>query len=255
MSIEAEWIEWRGGECPVKAGTMVDVKFRDGATLTDVPANQNIPGEREAAYDFWHNEGGQFDITAYRIHNAFEGAPDDATHLLERQGVTKPAIFCDGGYWDINGDSSYCMIDDPDGGPDAWQVIATRKQTEPSLNIECGEVYESFDNLMRVFTGSCKIHLDGVDVHEPEYTGGSVSYYTARIDHPTNPSREPYEAECNDIIEALNMNYAEGNAFKAIWRKCAARLGTAKKGYTDGLYDAEKIVFFGERMVEQERNK
>jgi hypothetical protein len=51
------------------------------------------------------------------------------------------------------------------------------------------------------------------------------------------------------------MNYAEGNAFKAIWRSCAARnLGLAKDGYKDGLYDAEKVVFFGKRMVEQAKN-
>lgn len=85
---------------------------------------------------------------------------------------------------------------------------------------------------------------------EEEYTGGSVSYYKVQVDNPTTID-EPYSAECNDIIEALQMNYAEGNAFKAIWRKCAARLGNTKKGYTDGLYDSEKVVFFGQRMVEQ----
>lgn len=85
-----------------------------------------------------------------------------------------------------------------------------------------------------------------------EYTGSSVSYYKVRIDKPTNPDLEPYTAECNDIIEALGMNYAEGNAFKAVWRSCAARnLGLSKDGYKDGLYDAEKVVFFGQRMIEQ----
>jgi hypothetical protein len=83
-----------------------------------------------------------------------------------------------------------------------------------------------------------------------EYTGGSVSYYRVYVANPTKISA-PYEAECNDIIEALNMNYAEGNAFKAIWRKCAAELGKAKQGYIDGLYDAEKVEFFGTRMVAQ----
>lgn len=85
-----------------------------------------------------------------------------------------------------------------------------------------------------------------------EYTGGSVSYYTVKVTNPTS-GRDAYAAECNDIIEALGMNYAEGNAFKAIWRRCAARQGKAKAGYKDGLYDAEKVVFFGERMVAQEK--
>ncbi len=86
-----------------------------------------------------------------------------------------------------------------------------------------------------------------------EYTGGSVSYYQVKIGAPIS-GNDAYTAECNDIIEALGMNYAEGNAFKAIWRRCAARtLGKAKAGYKDGLYDAEKVVFFGERMVAQEK--
>lgn len=87
------------------------------------------------------------------------------------------------------------------------------------------------------------------DEREPEYTGKSVSYYQVEITNPTTPGRSPYTAECNDIIEALGMSFAEGNAFKAIWRMCAARSGKSKRGYTDSLYDAEKVVFFGERMV------
>ena len=82
-----------------------------------------------------------------------------------------------------------------------------------------------------------------------EYTGGSVSYYRVPVAAPLSGGA-PYVAECNDIIEALGMTYAEGNAFKAIWRLCAARtLGVKKRGYTDGLYDAEKVAFFGARMV------
>lgn len=86
---------------------------------------------------------------------------------------------------------------------------------------------------------------------QPEYTGGSVSYYTVRVENPTTPARQPYTAECNDIIEALGMSFAEGEAFKAIWRMAAARQGRAKKSYTDGLYDAEKVQFFGGRLVAQ----
>lgn len=85
-----------------------------------------------------------------------------------------------------------------------------------------------------------------------EYTGLSVNYYKVPVSNPTSPDTAPYTAECNDIIEALGMNYAEGNAFKAIWRSCAARhLGLSKRGYDDAKYDAEKVVFFAKRMVEQ----
>jgi len=89
---------------------------------------------------------------------------------------------------------------------------------------------------------------------EREYTGGSVNYYKLHIDNPTTIA-DPYACECNDIIEALGMNYAEGNAFKAIWRSCAARnIGLSKRGdQGDGVYDAEKVVFFGQRMLSQRR--
>jgi hypothetical protein len=95
----------------------------------------------------------------------------------------------------------------------------------------------------------------GKVLREAEYTGGSVSYYQVRVTRTTSGG-DAYTAECNDLIEALGMNYAEGNAFKAIWRLCAARtLGKTKRGYTDSLYDAEKVVFFGQRMVVANQEK
>lgn len=88
-----------------------------------------------------------------------------------------------------------------------------------------------------------------------EYTGGSSSYYTIHISSPTTEGRPAYDAECNDIIEALGMNYAEGNAFKALWRRAAARKGMRKKGYDNGLYDAEKVEFFGKRLTVQSKEE
>lgn len=84
---------------------------------------------------------------------------------------------------------------------------------------------------------------------EKEYTGGSVSYYAVDVNAPINVASDPYTAECQDIIEALKLDFNEGNVLKAIWRRAAARLGRSKKGYDDGLYDAEKIVFYGQRLV------
>ena len=75
------------------------------------------------------------------------------------------------------------------------------------------------------------------------------------ITKTTTDGRPAYIAECNDIIEALNMNFAEGNAFKALWRRAAQRtLGLRKAGSKDdGLYDAEKVEFFGARLVAQSK--
>lgn len=88
----------------------------------------------------------------------------------------------------------------------------------------------------------------------PEYTGGSSSYYSLEVKNTTSGG-PAYMAECNDIIEALGMNFAEGNALKALWRRAAQRtLGKVKKGAdADGLYDAEKVEFFGARLVAQSK--
>ena len=84
-----------------------------------------------------------------------------------------------------------------------------------------------------------------------ENSGGDVNYYRAKITHPKRG--EPYEAECEDIIAKLNLNFQEGEAFKAIWRKGAQRtLGIGKAGNTE-LRDAEKMAHYGARELSRVR--
>jgi hypothetical protein len=81
-----------------------------------------------------------------------------------------------------------------------------------------------------------------------ESSGGPVSYYLVQVSNP-NQGNERYQAECGDIIEALGMNFNEGCAFKALWRSAAARtLNVHKKG-GDTKYDAEKVIFYGKRIL------
>ena len=61
------WIEWNGGECPVPAGTIVDVKYRDGDEETNHAGSW---------IKCWVNDGMLQDIIAYRIHT-------DAPNKLE----------------------------------------------------------------------------------------------------------------------------------------------------------------------------
>ena len=88
----------------------------------------------------------------------------------------------------------------------------------------------------------------------PEYTGGSSSYYKVEVSNPVSGG-DPYTVECQDVIEALDMSFSEGNIFKAIWRICAAKKGKAKKGYEDSVYDLEKIIFFAQRELQIEKMK
>ena len=85
-------------------------------------------------------------------------------------------------------------------------------------------------------------------------SGEHASYYEVGITRPKSGGAA-YVAECQDIIEALQMDFNEGNAFKALWRRAAGRLGNVKKGNEDPLYDAQKIKFYGTRILEQEENK
>jgi hypothetical protein len=84
-------------------------------------------------------------------------------------------------------------------------------------------------------------------------TGGSSDYYKVRVERPTSGG-EPYVAECNDIIEALQMEYDVANAFKAAWRVAALRQGWGKPGQRSAVYDGEKIVFFGQRIIERAKS-
>lgn len=119
----------------------------------------------------------------------------------------------------------------------AAHAPSTRKK--PAERVRRAEKFQSLPGV-----GKSAIALG-----EGEHSGGSVSYYVLEIAHPTHQPA-PYTVECNDIIEALEMDYAEGNVFKAIWRTAAARQGKIKKGH-DAKYDAEKIIFFGKRLLER----
>lgn len=85
-------------------------------------------------------------------------------------------------------------------------------------------------------------------------TGGSSDYYKVNIASPTSGGA-PYTAECNDIIEAMNMEYDVANVFKAAWRIAALRQGHGKPGQDSPVYDAEKVVFFGQRIITREQVK
>jgi hypothetical protein len=97
--------------------------------------------------------------------------------------------------------------------------------------------------------GACVVAKDLIS-RKPENSGGSCDYYKVPITKPTT-GRKKYVAECNDVIEALDMTYAEANMFKEIWRSAAARtLGKLKAGHNE-VRGAEKVVFFANRNLIQ----
>lgn len=133
-------------------------------------------------------------------------------------------------------------------------VFTTAQMGNGQVGVDNVVGYESFGAVPFILLNTLDIEKDVTVQSAPteEYTGSSSNYYKVFVKNPTTlPS--PYEAECNDLIEALQMTFAEGNAFKGIWRKAKARQGVKKKGYDNGVYDSEKVVFFGERMLIEAR--
>lgn len=79
-------------------------------------------------------------------------------------------------------------------------------------------------------------------------SGGFNNYYVVPVKNPQRKGQEPYNAECEDIIQALGMTFDEGCAFKALWRNAAARSGNGKPG-NSSVYDSEKIVHYANRIL------
>ena len=159
----------------------------------------------------------------------------------------------EGKYVEVIGKGNY--FDDPGVEVKPYQCALETSKGCGSIGDQGFIGYESFGNnpMVLLNTGDEIVSTTTAlgQVLE-EYTGSSSNYYKVFVKNPTTlPS--PYEAECNDLIEALQMTFAEGNAFKGIWRKAKARQGVKKKGYDNGVYDSEKVVFFGERMLIEAR--
>lgn len=83
-----------------------------------------------------------------------------------------------------------------------------------------------------------------------ETSGGDVNYYLVNIENPKRLA--PYVAECDDLIEALGLTFAEGNVFKSLWRSGTARMyQTLKGGHehdVENVYDGQKIAHYGARI-------
>ncbi len=55
--LDGGWIEWKGGECPVRYRTVVAIKFRAGVSIDETPADGWV----------WEHDGEGGDIVAYKV--------------------------------------------------------------------------------------------------------------------------------------------------------------------------------------------
>lgn len=87
---------------------------------------------------------------------------------------------------------------------------------------------------------SIRLPADHPYYANPELSGADgSSYYDLQINGVT--------VSCNDVIDALGMNFNMGEAFKALWR-CGRKPGTSKK------YDLDKVVRFAQREASRGQN-
>lgn len=87
------WIEWEGGECPVRFGELIDVRYRDGHVQLGCRAESRCDTELYAT-THWGNSGGAADIIAYRLHKPGQAKPEFCESVMRSipEPETKPSI-------------------------------------------------------------------------------------------------------------------------------------------------------------------
>lgn len=109
----------------------------------------------------------------------------------------------------------------------------------------CGKCADNAAHLLNPEVPSANETQPVMALVQDTSSGGDNDYWVAHI---TDPKRlEPYDAECEDLIEHFQMSFQEGEAFKALWRKGQMRIGNGKPG-DNPLRNAEKVAHFGRRM-------
>jgi len=155
----------------------------------------------------------------------------------------------------INGQPYKFKLKGYDASDAVWKTLTQAYRTKELAEI-CLELSEKMKARDEVFD-TVDIIIDKTAPPSVEHTGNSVIYYDVTISQWTNPDHQedhPVTVSCNDIIEALEMTYAQANVFKAQWRIAAAKQGKLKKG-NNTVYDAEKSCFFSDRVLVQETLK
>lgn len=164
---------------------------------------------------------------------------------------------------DETGNCPRCAEDLKSAVRNAASIASRNLQVKPAQDAEAlaGSEYTVCIKGTRVdgdelpcFCSKCKPAPNHKATPSEQKTGGSVDYYKCHVSDPISGG-DAYTAESIDIIEALGMTFAEGEAFKAIWRTCTARMGGAVKADNPALYNAEKVEFYGARMVRAAKRK
>jgi hypothetical protein len=103
------------------------------------------------------------------------------------------------------------------------------------------------------FCNECQKRTKKESINDSETTSGADNDYW--VAHIKDPKRvEPCSIECDDLIEHFQMNYQQGEAFKAQWRDGMLRIGMGKPGDTH-IRNAEKSHYYSGRNLVVEQRK
>ena len=274
-----EWIRHRGSKSMPKRleGMRFAAKLRDGSVHV-VSSDSDYLRTRFA----WVHKGHMDEIMQYSIIGKIDEKPDtdgwiewyggecpvakgtlvDVKFRNGRIEDGTPAGEDNGGYsrmqaidWSHHGFQSDIIayrLSKPDWPEDRIDVIGQNGNDGLHYDIEQNPSPEVIEKLQQLASNAEDAFERG------KQSGGGklpiTSYYHVHIDEPASKELAPYTAECADIIEALNMTFNEGEAFKAIWRMASARMGNGKEG-NNQLYDADKIAHYGSRIAAMARRK
>ena len=89
---------------------------------------------------------------------------------------------------------------------------------------------------------------------KPENSGFLCEYYLAPVVAPQRKEQAPYVAECEDVIQALELTFDEACEFKSIWRRGRGRQGFQKAESTP-VRDASKALHYARRVYALELRK
>lgn len=148
------WIEWKGGECPVPAGTLVDLRYRNNY-YEDRIAVPALTFGNMSDEEFWQHENyaHECDIIAWRLHQPEqaawngEGLPPVGTECelakhLHNAG-TKVRVLChDEG-------AAVCRIIDGDKSHDlcqlqAFEISPIRTEAERKREEAIEAIYKAY---------------------------------------------------------------------------------------------------------------
>lgn len=187
----------------------------------------------------------------------FEGAPEWARYVDTTESTATGRKYFSEGH---SAGDRYVSSNQPDyvethnGDKEDPIIIAERREMPTDLyGTPLDLLSDHFKAPRDEMATSLQSRVNDANLTEA-LTGLRVNYYLAQVKQPQREEQQPYQAECEDIIQALQMTFDEGCLFKALWRNAAARLNNGKPGQSS-VYDAEKMTHYAARIHKWELSK